>query len=92
MRKALSVLFVGIVLATMAACTANVRAKQWGGTMTLNLPAEQKLVVATWKDSHLWYLTRPMREGERAETYTFREDSNFGVMQGTVIFQEHGSK
>lgn len=92
MRKALSALFAGIVLATMAACTANVRAKQWGGTMTLDLPAQQKLVTATWKDSHLWYLTRPMRDGEKAETYTFHEDSNLGVMRGTVIFQEHGSK
>ena len=83
---------MGIILATMVACTANVRAKNWGGSTTIVLPIQQKLVTATWKDSHLWYLTRPMRDGEKAETYTFQEDSNLGLMQGTVIFRELGQK
>lgn len=39
--------------------------------MTLELPANQKLVMITWKDDSLWYLTKPMTEEDVAETYTF---------------------
>lgn len=96
MRFKRSVLFVliTIVLATLSAsaCTSNQRAKTFGGTMTKDLPPGQKLVVATWKESSLWYLTRPMRSDETPETLTFQEDSSFGMVQGTVIFREHAQK
>lgn len=80
-----------IIIAMMlmlSACTANSRAKHWGGTETINLPACQKLVNATWKDAQLWYLTRPMREGETLETLSLHEQSNLGLVQGTVVFVE----
>ena len=32
----------------------------------------------------MWILTRPMRLDDIAESYTFQEDSNFGILQGTV--------
>ena len=77
----------------MAGCTANERAKQYGGTMQVNLPPGQKLVNATWKDENqLWYLMRPMREGEKPEVVTFKEDSSFGLVEGTVVFVESASK
>ena len=69
-------------------CTANQRAKQLGGTTTENLPQGKKLVMATWKADSLWVLTRPMREGEEAERYEFKEYSSYGILQGTVVFQE----
>lgn len=80
------------LLAGTAACTANQRAKHFGGTMTVNLPPGQKLVVATWKEASLWYLTRPIRSGETPETYTFQENSEFGVIEGTVVFNEQPTK
>lgn len=92
MRKLFSVALVIVGIITMVGCTANERAKRYGGTMKIELPAQQKLVVATWKDDHLWYLTRPMRAGEQAEVYTFHEDSSWGVMQGTVLITEHTTK
>ena len=81
-----------VLLAVLPACTANQRAKNFGGTMTINLPPGQILVVATWKEDHLWYLARPIHQGESPETLTFHEDSSFGVLQGTVIFQEQAAK
>ncbi len=76
------------VIVLMTSCTSNARSKNWGGTYTIKLPTNTKLVEATWKDANLWYLTRPMRENEIPETLTFQEDSQFGVMEGTVIFVE----
>lgn len=83
--KRLLVLFVLLVA---LGCTEQQRAKSFGGSMTVNLPASQKLVVATWKNSDMWYLTRPMREGEAAEHYSFVESSSFGLVEGVVKFVE----
>lgn len=63
-------------------------AKNMGGTVTIDVPKGQKVIEATWKDSNLWYLTRPMREDEEPETFTLQEDSNFGIIEGKVIFEE----
>lgn len=72
----------------VASCTEKQRAKSLGGSFTVELPKDQKLIEATWKGEDLWYLTRPRREGEPIETYTFKEDSSFGVLEGSVIFKE----
>lgn len=40
--------------------------------------------MVTWKEHSLWILTRDMRTDEKPEKYTFQEDSNFGVLEGTV--------
>ena len=69
-------------------CTSNTRARHWGGTMTINLPAGQELMEATWKDNNLYYLTRPMEPDYVPVTKTFHEDSRLGVIEGTVIFIE----
>ena len=69
-------------------CTANQQAKNLGGTATVDLPAKQKFISATWKEANLWYLTRPMHDDEFAETYTFQEQSSFGLIEGKVVFKE----
>jgi uncharacterized lipoprotein YehR (DUF1307 family) len=76
------------VIVSMASCTQNERAKQFGGTATIDLPQGQKLVNITWKEDQIWYLTRPMGASDSAETYTFQEESSYGVMEGTVILKE----
>ncbi len=78
-----------VTLLLLSGCTSNQMAKSYGGTMTIDLPKGEKLVTATWKENSLWYLTRPSHDGEKPEKLMFREDSNFGIMKGTVIFQEH---
>lgn len=76
------------VLSTVS-CTENSRARKYGGTQTINLSPNTKLINATWKsDGDLWYLTRPMRADESPETTSFQEKSSFGLIEGTVKFVE----
>jgi hypothetical protein len=84
--KMMGILVPCVLLAV--SCTENSRAKTFGGTMTVDLPPNAKLDSATWKNEELWYLTRPMRTDEVAETWTMQEDSSFGMIEGQVIFKE----
>lgn len=84
----LSILFVACVALVFTSCTNNQRSKTFGGKMTINLEKGQKLVNATWKDTDLWILTRPMREGEREEYYKFREKSTYGLLEGEITIVE----
>jgi hypothetical protein len=77
-----------MVLVTLIGCTENGRARAMGSTMRLTLPCDQKLVNVTWKEAELWYLTRPMREGEKPETLTFHADTPLGLLEGTVVLTE----
>lgn len=86
-------LFVVAALALiMVSCTDNQRAKSFGGTYSVELPAGEKLVNVTWKtEADLWYLTRKMTVKDTAETYTFKQDkgSLLNVMgNGEVIIKE----
>jgi len=72
-----------ILLVSLVSCTENARVKNWGGEGTINLPKGQKLVNVTWKESQIWYLTRPMDSTDVADTYSFHEESSFGVIEGT---------
>lgn len=77
-------LFLVIIMGVMAtSCTENERVKQWGGEGNINLPKGRKLVNVTWKETQIWYLTRPMNSNDVAETYQFQEESSWGVMEGT---------
>ena len=80
-----------IIMILMSVCfygCDNWLAKSYGGSMTVELPPCRKLIVATWKDSDLWYLTRPWREGDVAENPLFQEESALGIAEGTVTFHE----
>ena len=83
-KKTIAILMVAIVLSGCHGATRN-----YGGSMTLELPKGQKLEEITWKDdSALWYLTRPMRDDEKPETHTFKADTEWGVFEGTVTIIE----
>jgi hypothetical protein len=71
------------VIAMLGSCTENNRVKNWGGEGTIKLPKGRKLVNVTWKNTQVWYLTRPMTSTDVAETYQFHEESSWGVMEGT---------
>ena len=74
---------IALVAISLASCTENSRVKNWGGEGTINLPKGQKLVNVTWKETQIWYLTRPMDSSDVAQTYQFHEESSYGVMEGT---------
>lgn len=81
-------LIVIAILAIMAGCTANQRARNFGGTEQITLPPGQKLVIATWKQDNLWYLTEVMPKDYVPCDKEFVENSNYGVLEGRVIFHE----
>lgn len=84
----LSCMLTAFILIGIMSCTKNQRVKHFGGTATVELSAGQKLVNCTWKNNNLWYLTRPMKEGEIPEIYTFQEKSDLGIIEGAYIIKE----
>jgi hypothetical protein len=82
------ILVITILTLLLSSCTKNQRVKKWGGSATIELPAGQKLIHCTWKDSNLWYLTRPMNKKDSVEIYTFQEKSNLGLREGTYTIKE----
>lgn len=87
MKKILFILSMLLIL-VITSCTENMKVKEWGGTAEMYLQKGQKLVVMTWKEDNLWILTKPMTDADIAETYTFSEESSFGVFEGTYIIHE----
>lgn len=77
-----------IIMAIAKSCSGQGQVYQYGGTMNYYIEPNQKLVHITWKDNNLWYLTRPMTEGDVAETYKFQESDSLGIMEGTVFIYE----
>lgn len=79
----------GAAILSMTACD-NVRTKAFGGTMTVEIEKDQKLVNCSWKGgtTSLWILTRTRKEGEQPETYKYSEKSFLGVLEGTVTIVE----
>lgn len=84
-----SVIILVSVIMCFTGCTEHDVVKNFGGDMTVDLPEGQKLEEVTWKDTELWYLTRPMREDEFPETHVFQEKSSWGIWEGTVTIIEH---
>lgn len=72
----------------VSACTEQSCARQYGGESDVSIPCGRKLVIATWKDNDLWFLTRAWKDGDQAESYVFNESSSWGLMEGTVNIKE----
>lgn len=87
-KKLLSIALVAVLLSTLFSCTENSRARQFGGTMIVDLPKGEKLLMVTWKEDNLFYLTEPMDSVYTPKTKTFKEKSSFSIMEATVIFRE----
>ena len=90
MKRVLSVMLaiamVVVLCVSLAGCQS--ATKSFGGSIKIELEPNTKLELITWKDDSLWYLTRPMREDEEAETHTYQESSAFGAFEGTVTVVE----
>jgi len=79
-------LLIFLVVMSLTGCHYTTR--NFGGSMTIELEPGYKLEEITWKGDDLWLLTRPMRDGEGAETHTFYENSEWGVFEGSVTVVE----
>jgi uncharacterized lipoprotein YehR (DUF1307 family) len=88
-KKVITAILTVVLMISLTGCTEKTMAKNFGGDMTIDLPANQKLEMITWKDDDsLWYLTKPMTEENVAETHTFQQDSSWGIFEGTVTIVE----
>ena len=87
-KKLLSIALVAVLLLTLFSCTENSRARKFGGTMIVDLPKGEKLLMVTWKEDNLFYLTEPMDSVYTPKTKTFKEKSSFSIMEATIIFRE----
>jgi len=80
---------ISVFAMLMIGCTSNTDVHNYGGSEDVTLPAGQHFVDAYWDSGdHLWYVTRPMVATDQPTVYTMHEKSNFGSMQGTVVFRE----
>lgn len=86
--KTVFTLLTLLVVLTFTGCTRNQCAKTFGGSMVVKIEADQKFVNATWKEANLWVITRSMRKDEIPERYFMTEKSSFGLIEGTIIFEE----
>jgi hypothetical protein len=80
MKKLMMIL---VAMVVMSSCTENVRARHFGGTETLALNPNEVVLNVTWKDNEMWVCTKDTITG----VVYFREKSNWGVMEGTVILK-----
>lgn len=72
----------------LTACTQQQRARQFGGTAEIEVPVGQKVMMATWKGDHLFYMTEPMDSGYVPTTKILHESSSWGVLESTIKFKE----
>ena len=77
-----------LLMVCVLGCSDNQMARTFGGKINKKLPAGEKLVNVTWKENSLWTLTRKMKENDVAETYSFKEDSAFGFVEGEIVIIE----
>lgn len=82
------ILFILITILFFISCTENQMARKFGGTAEIKLPRGEKLLMVTWKETNLFYLTEPMDSDYIPKTKIFREDSNYGLIESKVIFIE----
>jgi len=80
MKRFFLILAVAI---TLASCTDNQMARQFGGSEEVKLNPNEIVLNVTWKQNQMWICTKDTLTGI---TY-FREKSNFGVLEGTVILK-----
>jgi hypothetical protein len=76
-------IFITIAALSLVSCTDNVRARHFGGTEELQLKKNEVVLNVTWKESEMWICTKDTVTG----IVYFREKSNWGVMEGTIILK-----
>ena len=89
LKRIAAISVIALLVPPLTACNSVTR--NFSGTMEMDLSAGEKPVECTRKDDDLFYLTCPMRSDEKPETYQFREKSNFGGLEDTVIIHEHAA-
>ena len=78
MKNTIIILLISTLLFS---CTENSRAKNWGGTETIQLKENEVITNMTWKETNLWV--------QSVDTVTgvthFREKSSWGWIEGEIL-------
>ncbi len=77
-------LMVIVLTSALFSCTDNKRARSFGGTETVTLRPNEKLLNVTWKDSDMWIITQDTVTG----ICYAREKSSLGILEGTIIIKK----
>ena len=85
-----TIIALAALLTIATSCTEQHMARRYGGKLNIELPKGEKLMMATWKESNLFYLTEPMDSGYIPKKKVFRESSNLGVWESEITFIERG--
>jgi hypothetical protein len=92
MKKLFLISIAIVILMLSYGCTEQSKTFTYGGSMKIVLDPNQKLENVTWKvsetSSSLWILTSDRPDNVSPKKYTFKESSNFGLIEGTVYIQE----
>lgn len=87
-KNLLKIIALAVISIVIVSCTEQARVRNFGGSMEIKLPAGQKVLMATWKDSDLYYLIEPMDSNYTPKTKRFIENSSFGLIESEIIFIE----
>ena len=95
MKRIVAILIMAVMIGSLASCSKESRAKNWGGSYTYKIAPDQKLVDVTWKDDDTWVLTKPMTATDIAETYTYVQEKGSVISvtgDGEITFVETKTK
>lgn len=87
MRKVLVVVGALSMLA-VGAVAQNTWARRWGASDTKTLPPGMTVQLASWKGNNLWILMRERTVGEAPKNWVYKEFSNWGIVEGTLVLVE----
>lgn len=89
MKKIFMAIALCLVCAlTFISCTEQMMVREFGGSLTVDVPAGYKVTSATWKEAELFYFLEPMEEGYVPKEKKFVESSSYGIWESEVVFKE----
>lgn len=87
MKKIFIGIFTFFSICSLSSCK-QAFSRQFGGDITIEVPKGQKVTMATWKNTDLFYMTEDMEDGDVPKKKYLRESSTIGVIESTVTFIE----
>lgn len=87
MKKVLCLVAFVASVACFVSCDNHI-ARKFGGTVTVKVKKGYKVTEATWKEDQLWYFIEPMDSDYTPKKKEFVESSEYGMLEGKVVFKE----
>lgn len=77
-----------LTILSFSSCTEQIRVREFGGKMEIEVPAGYKVTSATWKEAELFYFLEPMEDDYVPKEKKFVESSSYGILESEVTFKE----